>query len=291
MIPWYLFALGGALFLALSEIAGKKVMLHEHALEFTTMRSLFVLGLNLTLIPFVRWELITPPIILLLYVASLIATAGLLYRMKAVRHLEVSYVAPLMNISPLFLIVLSVFILGEQISALQGLGIFIMLAGAYLLQGAHRHESIFAPLVRMVRSRHVHHLVFAMIALSILAIIDKFSIDNLGLGAATHMFVLWIFIGINLIGLEYLRFGFEDVTKDLPRDGKWIALAAGFFFVSILLGTLTLTLAPVSLAVPIRRTSALFSIIIGGRMFHERHIGRKLVAAILMVIGAALVIA
>ncbi|RME30735.1 hypothetical protein D6789_04760, partial [Candidatus Woesearchaeota archaeon] len=93
-----------------------------------------------------------------------------------------------------------------------------------------------------------------------------------------------------LLVLEWVRFDMGDLKKDFREDGKWLALAGALFFISILLGLKTLELAPVSLAIPIRRTSALFSIVLGGRMFHEKNIKRKLSAATLMVLGAALII-
>lgn len=289
MVPWFIFAFGGALFLALSEVIGKKVLMHEHALEFTMMRSMFIFAASLVLIPFVRWELITPPVFFLIFIASIIATAGLLFRMKAVRHLEVSYVSPLMNISPLFLLIFSFFLLHEQPRMTQIAGVLLTITGTYLLQG-HRHKRFLDPLRQMIHSRHVHHLVFALVALSFLQIIDKFSVSKLGLGAPTYLFLVWLLISAELLVLEWVRFDMGDLKKDFREDGKWLALAGALFFISILLGLKTLELAPVSLAIPIRRTSALFSIVLGGRMFHEKNIKRKLSAATLMVLGAALII-
>ncbi len=289
MIPWYLLALGGAVFLALSEVVGKKVLMHEHALEFTMMRSFFIFLSSFVLLPFVRWELITPSVFLLVFIASLIATAGLLYRMKAVRHLEVSYVSPLMNISPLFLLVISFFLLGERLRTAQLLGVFLMMCGAYLLQG-HRHQRFLDPFKRMLSSRHVHHLVFALVALSCLQVIEKFAVGVLGLGAPTYLFLVWLLISAEMLVLEWVRFDMGDIRKDLREDGGLVALAGILLFASVLLGLKTLEYAPVSLAIPIRRSSALFSILIGGRMFHEKNLGRKLLAALLMVLGTALII-
>lgn len=289
MIPWYLFALGGALFVSLSEVIGKKVLMHEHALEFTTLRSVFVFISSFILLPFVRWELITAPIFLIIFIASLLGTAGLLYRMKAVRHLEVSYVSPLMNISPIFLLVISFFLLGERVQPLQLVGILLTVTGTYLLQG-HRHKGFFEPLLRMVRSAHVHHLIFALIALSFLQVLDKYIVDILGLGTPTYLFLVYLLISAELLVLEWVRFDMGDIKKDFGEDGKYVALAGALFFLSVLFGLKSLELAPVSVAIPIRRTSALFSIIIGGRMFHEKNLRRKLVAAALMVVGALLII-
>lgn len=289
-IPWYVLALGGALFLALSEVVGKKVMFHEHALEFLTMRSSFMLLLVVTLIPFVEWEALTLPIILFIYVISLMLTAALLYRMKALRHLEVSYVGPLMNLSPLLLLVVAFVFLGERITGMQFLGILAMLIGTYTLQG-REHGSLLAPLKKMLSSRHVHYLLFAISVLSLTGVLEKYTITFLGVPPLTHLFVVWLCIGANLLVLDWFRFGLEDIRRDARRDAPWVFSSAALFFLSVVFGLLSIAAAPVSLVIPLRRTSALFSITIGGRLFHERNLMRKLVAAGLMVLGTALIIA
>jgi uncharacterized membrane protein len=46
----------------------------------------------------------------------------------------------------------------------------------------------------------------------------------------------------------------------------------------------------ISLVIPIKRLSALFSTVIGGELFHEKYLLRKSIACVVMIIGAVLIV-
>ncbi|RME52416.1 EamA family transporter [Candidatus Woesearchaeota archaeon] len=291
-LPWYLLALTSAVLIAAATILTKHVLGHEHALEFSSVRALFNTALLLPLVPFLPWQTLTWQSVLLLYFIAVMTAAGILYRTKAQRHLQVSFTTPLQNFSPLFLLVISFFFLHETTTPLQLIGVFTMLAGAYLLQTTP-HQSPLKPIQLFLTSKHVHYIVFAMIVLSLAQAVEKFFFNTfVGTSILLYLFLLWLFITINFLILEYFRFGIKDILPDIEKDWKWFLTIAAINIVSVTisLAAISQPSTKISLFIPVRRTSAFFVVLIGGKLFKEDNIPRKLLASTLMILGSVLII-
>jgi len=101
------------------------------------------------------------------------------------------------------------------------------------------------------------------------------------------------FIAINFIIMILLfHDGFEGIGKGIKHNWKWVFVVAVLVVGARLAQQYAVSLPGVliSLVVPIKRLSALFATIIGGELFHEKHILRKSIACVIMIIGAVLII-
>ena len=99
---WFLFALGSAIFAALSALTEKKSLIKIHAMEFSCALAILNFLLSLPLIFLADFN-IPLFVLVVMYASSIIATVAFLFIAKAVRHLEVSLVSPLLNLNPAIL--------------------------------------------------------------------------------------------------------------------------------------------------------------------------------------------
>ncbi len=286
---WYILALGSAIFATLAALTEKKTLIKVHAMEFSC--ALAILNFLLTL-PFLFLADFNIPLFVLavMYASSIIATIAFLFIAKAVRHLEISIVSPLLNLNPAILATLAYFILGERITHMQVAGILMIMAGAYIVEINWQKHSIFEPVKAMFSSRHTRYILLSCLLYAISSICDKFALNYVT--PITYLLIIQFFIAINFTILINLFYGgFKDISSGFRHAGKSIFLIAFLTITYRLLQAWAVSLTLVSLVVPIKRLSTLFSTLAGGRLFHEKGTKRKAIACIIMLIGAYLIIA
>lgn len=209
---------------------------------------------------------------------------------------EISKISPLMNLSPMFLLIMTSVFLGEVISFNQFIGIVVIIVSTYILEiniKLHHKKDPHVHYFNWLKSvdKRTIVLVFAMLfIISITAISDKM-IFNEGVNIYTNMYfsalIIVLFISFYYIYNRKLLEVFKFI-KDEPETLLISVFAViSTFFVLLALAMPT---AMVSLIVPIRRTSTLFSSIFGGLLFHENHLLKKFLAIIGMIIGVVLIV-
>lgn len=291
-MPWYIFGFLSAIFIGLRFVTTKKVLFHEHSAEFLAILAIVNFILIFPLIFTV--ELISYKILGLIFIEALILTTAFLFEIKSFREFKISTVAPLLNLSPLFLILLAYIFLGEYLNIFQFIGIIILVAGAYLLEPVslnhnNNKENSNHPLLNLFSSRHSFYLFSALVLLSVVALLDKIILgmtDIFNLIFYSRMFFAlnsFIFLWVFYDGIKGVKHGFSKV-------GIWVVIVALFMVLGDLSYFKAVSLTYVSLVVPIRRLSTLFAALVGGTLFKEEGIFRKTIACIIMIGGAILVV-
>ncbi len=286
---WYIFALGSAIFSTLAALTEKKTLIKVHAMEFSC--ALAILNFLFTL-PLIFLADFNIPLFVLavMYGSSIIATIAFLFIAKAVRHMDISVVSPLLNLNPAILATLAYFILGERISHTQIAGILLIMTGAYVIEINWQKHGIFEPVKAMFSSRHTRYILLSCTLYAICSICDKFVLNYVT--PYTYILVMHLFIAINFIVLINLFYGgFKDISIGFRHAGKSIFLIALFTITYRLLQAWAVSLTLVSLVIPIKRLSTLFSTLAGGKIFHEKGTKKRVIACIIMLVGAYLIIA
>ncbi len=287
MYPWWFFAICSAVFSSLFTIFRKKGTLKEHALEFEVVRTTTVAFLCLFLIPFLTFKYSITSI-LIIYFTSLLAVLGILLNSKALKHLQISTVAPLFNLTPGFLAILAFLFLGESLSKIQVGGLILLIVGAYVLETDH--HSFIKSFLQHIKSKYVGYAIASALVFSITALLDKYIITFYAV-AFDYLFLVWFCIAINFILLSFIqKKGIKGVKHCLRKSKHNVFLAGLFSFLGNVFYVAALSLSYVSLVMPIRRLSTLISTIVGGELFHEKNLLRKSFACVIMVVGAYLII-
>lgn len=283
-MQWYIFVIVSAILISISELLKKKVLYKEHSTEFSTTYSLIIIIL---LLPFVNHLNLNFPnfvMVLLIIKSILLLTSSLLF-MKAIKHNELSQIMPLKNLSPVFLVIIAFFFLDEHINTTKLLGILIIMVSGYLLEKESLRDH------KVFRNKYFLYVILSMIFVSIAAIIDKFIIKYVNI--YTIIFVPFVLMTIYLLIIQFTLYkGFQDVKHSLINGKYWIIISAitillsdlSYFSAVALEGTL------ISLIIPLRRISTLFSTILGGAFFHEKFILDRVSLCIFMLMGVYLIL-
>jgi len=206
-LEWYIYAFGAAIFSAIAAVINKKILNYEHALEFVASRNIILLIITCSLIPYVNFSLSWWAYLSIFFV-SILVSAGSLYYMKSIRHGEISSVTPIMNISPLFLVILSFLILREIPTPKQYFGVFLLILGMYSLEVGITNKGFIEPIKVFFKSKVIHKMIFAMVIFSVTATLDKLIIKDF-MNWQTYAFFGVFFRAILLTSLESYQHGFK----------------------------------------------------------------------------------
>lgn len=295
---WFYLAILSAILFALKEIVSKKLLgKYDISPAQLTFEQHLVAGLIMLLffLPFINYFIFYEQLYLFLGKSVFVTIVSILY-LSLLKEFDISLVSPLLNLSPLFLLVFSTIFLNETISYIQMLGIVVIIFGTYILEitkNHHRakvpHKFHFKNLLSKPPEFFVK-IVVLLISMSFIAIFDKTILNN-GVNVYTNIYFtsLLIFIIISIYFIKQNYF----ITACRRSIHQPQTLLIGVIAVAdtfTILSAISLPGALVSLIIPLRRTSTLFSAFFGGLLFHEKHLGKKLFAAGIMLAGVILII-
>ena len=216
-----------------------------------------------------------------------IEVAATLIYMRAIRDHPLALTLPYLAFTPVFVILTGHLLLGETISWRGGLGILLVVAGAWLLNlrpeprpgGAWRAWA--RPLAAILDHPGSRAMLLVAFLYSLTAVMGK--------GAMRHLppetFGAFYFF---LLGLVSLTLFASPAPRTLTRLGRrpWAVLAvAGTNALMVYTHFLALARVEVAYMIAVKRTSLLFGILYGALWFHEAGLGRHLAAGGLMLGG------
>jgi len=287
-MEWYLFAFASAFFTALLVIVEKKSLLKEHALEFCSVLSIFIFLLSFTFIKFVDFNLGWNTWALLA-LESLFVSISSLFIAKAIRHMEVSLVSPLLVLLPVFVLFFSFIILKESVSFLQLLGIFLLIIGIYILETHKRN--FLKPFTEIVKFKYVNYIFLALVLSSLSLIIGRYLLSGGLVNIYSLTFISSGFFMIYLVVLIFiLHDGFKGIVHGFKTSGMLIFFVAVFTIVAKLTQNQAILMQKVTLVEIIRRMNVLIVIFLGGELFHEKNLLKKIIATLVMLAGAYFVL-
>jgi drug/metabolite transporter (DMT)-like permease len=297
VVTWLIFAFLAAIFVSAASIVEKKTLLRQHAMEFSTTLSILAAIITLPFLFSPVTSQLSLKIIVLIYLASLTGAIAFLLSAKAMRHAAISITSPFFVFAPLFTAIMAAALLGEMITLMQGAGILILIIGAYFLE-SHIHENIIEPFKHFFKIKYIRYIFLALILYALASVLDKKIVGSpvdhgLGVPVLVYLALVQFFQAINFIVMMIIfHDGFKGISNGFRNNWKWVLVVAFLFIGSRLTYQYAIALPGVlvSLVIPIKRLSSLFSTIIGGQLFHEEHVLRKALACMVMIIGAILIV-
>lgn len=289
-MPWYIFAFLAAIFTATAALLEKRSLLYEHAASFSAALSLVAFIITLVFLPVADFSNVTPLALMFMAGGTIIGAGSFLLVTKSVRHLEVSTVSPMLVTEPAIVAILAFFLLREQLQVTQVFGICLLVVGTYLLETAATKE-FNGTISSFFTSRYVRYVFLAMLFYSISSLLDRVVLSRLNLQPEAYMLIVHLFLVICFVGLVFVKYGgWRDIVNVFRANGYLILLIAVVTVTYRFFQVQAVALASIGLVIAIKRTSALFTTIIGGELFHEHNLSRKVWACLVMVTGAALVV-
>ncbi|MFC1741221.1 GRP family sugar transporter [Nanoarchaeota archaeon] len=288
-MEWFVFVLFSALFFGTRQVVAKKALMYEHATEHLSATCLVTFLFTLFFLPKMSFDY-SAYMWLLIFMKGLLLTVGWMLGAKALRHLEISYVTPLTNLSPVFLLIFAFFILKEVPSALQYAGVALLVLGAYWLQADHHFSSLIRPW-HIFRNKYSIFMLIALFFYALCAVIDKLVLQEVD--PYTFLSATYFFLAFNYLTIQFVKYdGLKDIKHAFSHEKYLIIIVALLLIFADIFYYMAVALpgAMVSLIIPIKRLSTLVATIIGGRMFHDHNLPQRIVACAVMVAGVVLVV-
>lgn len=278
--------LSSAALLGLAAIIQKNVLTKEHSLSF-------VVGLwgfaSIILLPNflnMNFSSFTPGLIALTILRSVFVALGHLFFTRGLRHNDISVAVPISNLSSVFVLILGILVLGEQVTLLQIFGVFLMILGTYTLE-LHKDHSFFEPL-RLFKSKYIHYIMFSLICFSFSAITTKTVFTRYDVAPFDYLHVSFMcgFIFL-LIYYRFTKQSYRTILREMKHVGLLISIIALLEIASTYLYFMVVKMpaAAISLIIPLRRLGTLIDVIVGGKVFHEDNLFIKAISTIVILAG------
>jgi drug/metabolite transporter (DMT)-like permease len=195
---------------------------------------------------------------------------------------DVSYVAPINKIVPVFVLPIEVLFLGQFLTSLQVTGVLVATVAIYVanFQGG----SLLEPLRRAASSRAAQLALLSAVFFAVSDVGKRVALQELAI--PTGLWVPLLFGGVIIVLLpSVLRSPPTTIRSDLPQ----FVVAGGFVAVGEYITTLAFSLIPASIASPIINAQAVVAVVLGGVLLNEQYFGVRAIAAVLAVVGVTLI--
>ena len=290
-MTWFVVAIISALLSAFAAITQKKVLFNLGALEFSFLLSIVNLVFSIPFFFFIDYETINTLNLSILFAKSAIGVLAFLCVMISLKNLEISNALPLLALTPGFVAVFAFFILGESLKSIEIIGLVLLIVGTFILESKNIKEFVF-PFNVFLKSKYHRFVIFALLLFTASSIMDKLlliklNLTPISLTAFQHIYFAILFSIIFLFFRNKEKISSAGLNKD---NIGWIALISvltiGYRYTQIV----AVSLASVALVLAIKRTSVFWATVIGGKLFHDKDLLKRSIAAILILIGAILIL-
>ncbi len=246
------------------------------------------------LIPF----LIFPPMLLLINLkfnsmfwigflgSGIIQVINTILYMRAISKGDISTVMPMLSFSPLVLLFISPFTIGEFPSPLGLLGILLVVSGSYLLNLDLKKMNPLAPFKAIIKNSGTRYMLVVAVLWGISGVFDKISINNSSVLQHVTFLNVLVFICLSTIVVAQKKFNIKKMNE-AKRD---LFLVSLFTTGSYLFHYIALSLTLVAYVVSLKRISGVFSVLLGAYFLNEPNMRQRLFGSIVMFIGVLLIV-
>lgn len=213
---------------------------------------------------------------------SFVALAFLLF-MRALNDGEVSYVAPINKIVPVFVLPIEVLLLDQHLTALQVTGVVVATIAIYVAN--YERGPLLDPLKRAASSTPARLALLSAACYAASDVGKRVALQELALPPQLWVPMLQLGVLTLLSPYAYRHWPDDAFTGRIPLYvGMGLVVAVGEHVTS-----LAFQIAPASIASPIVNMQAIVAVILGGVLLDEAALRTRLTAAVLAVVGVGLI--
>lgn len=215
----------------------------------------------------------------------IIDSAALLFYIKALKYTHLSLAIPMMSLSPVFLVGVSFLINHLFPSALGLLGVFVVVAGVYLLNFDHDTKHVLSPFRAIKSNKGVQYMLLAAFLWSFVTAFQKLGIDHSNVTFYTSFFQpLWALLFLPLAFFSNPR-EFRGIFR--LSKLKFLIPIGILDVVQTVAQNVAFTLALPVYVSAIGSTNLLFASFFGFYFFKEK-IGNKIFPTLVIIVGIIL---
>ncbi len=211
-----------------------------------------------------------------------------LFLSKSYDQGDLSRVYPIMRSSPAFVLVFSIFVLGEEVSIFGILGILAVVIGLLTINMQKMRISSLLPAINSIAEDESTRYAFLTLStVTAYSIIDKWGVDLAH--PIIHHYLL-MFFGFSFFTPYILHAKERSLILIEWKKSSNLIVANSFFTVlSYSLILISFTMERVSYIVGLRQLSVVFGVLLGSYVLREEHRLTRFSAATLIFLGAFLI--
>lgn len=198
---------------------------------------------------------------------------------------EVSYVAPINKLVPVFVLPIEIGLLGEHLAPPELAGVVVATCAVYVAN--YEPGSLFGPFRRAATTRAAQLALVSAAAYAVSDVGKRLVLQELAVPVQAWVLLLLSGVLVVLLPLAVRDWPADGVRADLPKFAVAGAVVAGAEHVT----SLAFALVPASIASPVVNTQAVVAVVLGGVLLGEDAFRVRLVAAVLAVAGVGLIAA
>ena len=205
---------------------------------------------------------------------------------KALKLSDISVISPLLAFVPISVIIPSYLILDEVPTLVAGSGIVLVSIGAYVLNTGGENTGFLEPIRRLGSDRGARYILLVLVIVSVTPSVDKIGIQE----TSPLMWVLCTHVFASLGILLFTLSVDSEVAGPLQDNLKMLVLVGLSSSLIWVFQSYGYTITQVSYIQALKRVSLLFSVIAGKFIFQEENIKRRLVGAVIMLVGVMAIV-
>ena len=202
---------------------------------------------------------------------------------KALSESSLSLTMPFTAFTPLFLIPIAFFLLGE-LPDIKGIsGILLIIVGAYGLHSGL--GNFFGPFRNFYINKGTRHMMIVAVMWSVTATLEKIAI----LSSSPEFYAVTINFLLSAAYGPYIYFFHREHARSIPKNFGKLSLIGLISGAMALFQFTALKFLFVSYVIAFKRAGAIVSVVLGFVLFQERNFLKNLIFTSLMVVGVVLI--
>ena len=261
----------------------------RHVDEYTASFSMHLV-ISVLLAPFILFQKISPlsgRFLLVLAGSTVLQLGVILLYMKAIKISALSVSLPLVTLTPLFMLVTSPILIGQFPSFTGLAGIFLIVAGTYILNLGGNKNKVWAPFTTLGTNKGSRYMLIVAFLWSITANLDKIGVEETSpiFWAFTKDFLIMLY----LVPIMLLKS--REPVQQL-RGRAWPLFCVGLFRTSsVLCQMFAIQVLLVAYVIAIKRSSALLIILYAFFFLDEKQYFATRLGGVLIIAAGLLLIA
>ncbi|WP_071516396.1 DMT family transporter [Geitlerinema sp. PCC 9228] len=208
-----------------------------------------------------------------------------IFYFRAIKSSDLSITVPLISFTPLFVLVTSPFLLKEFPGWWDILGIGFVVGGSYILKLKNQEESYLAPL----RSLFLENAPRLMLAVAFIWSLIS-TLNKLGIEKSSPIF--WAALTSTVLATAMtpvMLYQSRDNLKFIPENIFYLFIIGILQGLTMLCFMKAVKLTLVAQAVSVKRTSILFSALLGHLFLQEPGMQQRMTGAVVMLVGVVII--
>lgn len=278
---WFLFAGLTAVFESLKDVTSKRGLqnLDEYVISWSMM--FFTLPILWPLLAFIGVPEFGDDFGWALLVSGSTNVVAMFLYIRALKLTDLSIAVPLITFTPLFLLIVTPLLIGENPTATDAIGVILIVSGSYILNLKDRSLGYLAPFKSLLREPGARLMLAVAFIWSITSTVDKVGVQNSSAtfwAIAVHSYVT--------VGLTPLMlFKSRDNIEQIPKNLKALLPIGIFLALAVLCQMQAISMTLVARVISIKRMSALLGVFFGHLIFQEKGLKERALGASVMITG------